>query len=63
MWVKRFIDCVWTLVQLVGSATERKKSGAGQSGEKAERDRAEWVCVGVRDTFFKVNDERIKTVR
>ena len=37
--------------------------GAGQRGEKAERDRAEWVCVGVRDTFFKVNDERIKTVR
>jgi hypothetical protein len=40
------------------SGTEWRKSGAGQSGEKAE-----WVCVGVRDTFFKVNDERIKTVR
>jgi hypothetical protein len=59
--MKKFIDCVWTVLQLVGSGTERDR--AGQSGEKAERDRAEWVCVGVRDTFFKVNDERIKTVR
>ena len=43
--MKKFIDCVWTLVQLVGSGTERDR--AGQSGEKAERDRVGQSGVGV----------------